>query len=126
MEQARMDALVQETLEPTLGAVPAARRLVDEVAGLSGPMVDDARLVVTELVANAVRHGGSAASIGVALRWTDPILRIEVRSEGPFVTPRAEHPPPDRGRGLMLVQALASRWGVDAGSEVLVWAELGQ
>jgi anti-sigma regulatory factor (Ser/Thr protein kinase) len=115
---------VERSMEATLGAVPAARQMVDDVGGLSSSLLDDARLVVTELVANAVRHGEAAAQVGVSLRWADPTLRIEVRSEGPFVPPPADRPGEDSGRGLTLVQALSRRWGVHAGAGVMVWAEL--
>jgi anti-sigma regulatory factor (Ser/Thr protein kinase) len=119
-----MDGQVQGTLEATLRAVPAARRMVDDVGGLSSSLLDDAKLAVTELVANAVRHGDSPARVAVSLRWAEPTLRIEVRSDGPFLTPPAERAGGDSGRGLALVQALSRRWGVDAGADVLVWAEL--
>jgi len=89
-------------------------------------LLDDAALVVSELVTNAVRHAGSASLMVV--NRTDGGIRVEVRDEGPGAPVHdssdtdAEH-----GRGLMIVSALATAWGVedDDGSKT-VWAELAE
>lgn len=85
---------------------------------------DDAALVVTELVTNAVRYAGT----DVELRIT-PIaggVRLEVRdgSTRPL-RPRSPELRDEGGRGLMLVDALAHRYGVEAeGNGKRVWVEM--
>jgi anti-sigma regulatory factor (Ser/Thr protein kinase) len=116
----------------------AARRLVDGAArNLSADRLDDARLVVTELVTNAVRHGTAKGPVHVMLRWDGLMLRLEVRSSGPFTRSlgslgKPDFPPtglvdaPDRvgGWGLQLIDALADRWGIETDGDTLVWAEI--
>jgi anti-sigma regulatory factor (Ser/Thr protein kinase) len=87
----------------------------------------DARLVVSELVANAVRHGGADRS-WVELRLEDAGagVRGSVRHPGtgfrPPATPNPE--PVQGGRGLLLVAALTSAWGVTVGEGTTVWFEI--
>jgi CheY-like chemotaxis protein len=87
--------------------------------------IDDALLVVTELVNNAVTHAHSECELRISI---SPLsLRIEVRDRGPG-TPDPLPPSPTRnhGRGLHLVDALTAAWGfetIPTGGKV-VWAEL--
>ncbi|KWW98652.1 putative anti-sigma regulatory factor [Carbonactinospora thermoautotrophica] len=88
--------------------------------------VDEVQLVATELFANAVAHARhQGRPIRVAVEHRGDVLRIEVHDPDP--TPPAPRWMPDRtyGRGLLLVEALASRWGTvpapDGGK--LVYAE---
>lgn len=92
-------------------------------------VLDDALLVSSELVTNAVRATGRMAEqrMAVQLRVAGRSLYVEVWDSAPGV-PRANHADPDaeEGRGLCLVAALAARWGTcrpRAGGKV-VWAEL--
>ncbi|MGW0085796.1 ATP-binding protein [Streptomyces sp. NPDC003393] len=94
-----------------------ARRLVQIVVlrqwGLTPKLTEDAVLLVSELVGNAVRHTG-ARSFGLRMRRRRGWLRIEVRdpSRGlPCLMPVQELD--ISGRGLFLVDKLADRWGVD-------------
>ncbi|MFF0133710.1 ATP-binding protein [Streptomyces mirabilis] len=107
----------------------AARRLVERALvswGLAG-LSDDACLIISELVANAVRHT-NADEIRVSVRRiTTCGVRLGVADESRVMphlgTPRLDDP---RGRGLPLVDALSERWGTDRhpwGKRV--WAELG-
>ena len=84
-----------------------------------------AALVATELVANAVRHAGTALTVTVE---ADP-ARLHVA-----VTDRSPQEPRTRsaqlldegGRGLFLVETLSERWGVEVGPEgKTVWADIG-
>ncbi|MFE0137330.1 ATP-binding protein [Streptomyces sp. NPDC059037] len=91
--------------------------------------------IVAELAANAVTHG-RVAGRDFELRLTcepppdDGVVRIEVsdcRTESrPPLDPQLPSPEAESGRGLLLVAALASEWGV-AEREVgkTVWARLG-
>jgi anti-sigma regulatory factor (Ser/Thr protein kinase) len=87
------------------------------------PLTDDAELIITELVSNAVRHVGGQLDLMVALR--ERFLHLSVRDTSP-VTPRLTLPDPDTGaggRGLLLVDCVAAGWGsiVGPGGKV-VWA----
>ncbi|MFE5629114.1 ATP-binding protein [Streptomyces sp. NPDC056543] len=85
--------------------------------------------VVAELAANAVTHGRvPGRDFHLALTATADTLRIEVTDTraGRLPAPR----PPDgaeSGRGLLIVEALAARWGVTPGPvpRKTVWAEIG-
>ena len=87
--------------------------------------VDDALLVVSELVSNAVVHAHSTCELRLGL--SPAIVRVEVVDAGggtPDPLPPSRTRP--HGRGLTLIDAVASAWGVDpqiAGGKV-VWAEI--
>jgi CheY-like chemotaxis protein/anti-sigma regulatory factor (Ser/Thr protein kinase) len=85
---------------------------------------DDATLVVTELVNNAVIHGGS--SFRLQLSRTSGAFRIEVVDEGEGTPePQPQDTDAEGGRGIMLVDAMSSSWGVeDVPRGKLVWAEI--
>ncbi|MFV8188703.1 ATP-binding protein, partial [Streptomyces sp. AF1B] len=94
-----------------------ARRLTQVVVlrqwGLTPKMTEDAVLLVSELVGNAVRHTG-ARTFGLRMRRRRGWLRIEVRdpSRGlPCLMPVQDMD--ISGRGLFLVDKLSDRWGVD-------------
>jgi len=78
--------------------------------------LQDARLLLSELVTNSVRHAGvgSESSIGLALRLTADRLSVAVSDPGPGFTPEITEPGLDQegGRGLFIVDQLADRWGV--------------
>ncbi len=103
-----------------------ARTLVREVLAewaMEG-LLDEAEVVVSELVTNAVTHGGSACRL--ELSHTSGALRIEVSDEG---AGSPEPQPLDRdsehGRGLLLVSAMSTSWGVEAAPDgKKVWAVL--
>lgn len=81
-------------------------------------------LLTTELVTNAVRHGGEP--IEVRLRHLEGSVRVSV-SDGGGGRPLVRHVPPTAtgGRGVALVDTLAHRWGLDpAGAGKTVWFEL--
>jgi anti-sigma regulatory factor (Ser/Thr protein kinase) len=94
-----------------------ARRLAQVVIlrhwGLGPRLTEDAVLLVSELVGNAVRHTG-ARVFGLRMRRRRGWIRVEVRdpSRGlPCLMPVQELD--ISGRGLFLVDELADRWGVD-------------
>jgi anti-sigma regulatory factor (Ser/Thr protein kinase) len=77
---------------------------------------DAAALCVSELVANVVRHTNSA-ECQLSVSWDRDRLWIKVRDdsqESPAVQPGggADDESPEQGRGMQIVQALASDWGV--------------
>ena len=107
-----------------------ARRFVRETAAPTTPrqVLDDAMLLTSELVTNAVRHAGHTSDdpIELTVSVDDDVLRVSVRDRGPGFDPsevpvRSE----EGGWGLNLVRRLSSRWGVtpaDDGTDV--WFEI--
>lgn len=120
-----MQAPAELVLDDAPAATPAARAFVAAaLADEPAPLVDDARLVVTELVTNATLHGEPPVTLRVA-RLADRV-RIEVEDTGRAlpVQVRQSHDSMT-GRGLSLVSAVSAAWGVEAASAgKIVWAEL--
>src|SRR5436305_299566 len=87
----------------------------------------DVLVLVSELVTNAVRHGGAAEddTIVVHLAIAADILRVEVCDHGPGFTPPAILRPRAEGggNGLILVERLSSSWGVAGDDGTCVWFE---
>jgi anti-sigma regulatory factor (Ser/Thr protein kinase) len=115
-------------LPPVAGSVPAARHLLLEVLrAWDVPQdCDDAALLVTELVANVIDHAREEASLSLEAEVSDGWLRISV-ADGSSIRPvvrELSHEQP-RGRGLLLVKAIADRWGSeDHRGGKRVWFEL--
>ncbi|WP_406278595.1 ATP-binding protein [Embleya sp. NBC_00896] len=112
-------------LPPHEAEVSAARRKVVAVAvewGMpaDGDLVDTLRLVVSELVTNAIRHAGVLTpAIVVTVRGTgDGVLHVGVHDRHPFC-PKAllQTVDDDSGRGLLIVKALVAEAGGYAGIE---------
>ncbi len=106
-----------------------ARHVIDEFGALLREDVrDDLRLVVTELVTNAVVHSrtGPEAFVRLDVRLYADHVRLEVLNEGAPFPMDARTPPgtDEHGWGLLIVERVASRWGVLQGSGTTVWAEL--
>ncbi|MEV0675082.1 ATP-binding protein [Actinosynnema sp. NPDC050436] len=101
----------------------AVRALVGELlGGHEGVLADDAVLAADELVGNARQHGVPPCTFRAIL---DPgrRLRVEVDDCSPDL-PHKRPPDEDGGRGLRLVENLATAWGVDAHEDhKTVWAE---
>jgi two-component sensor histidine kinase len=113
-------------------AAARARRLVEqELAGrMPADMVADVCLLVTELVANGVRHGGATvdtAFLHVLLEGSGPGLHVEVFNAD-HTTGAVAQRRPDMGGGggigLHLVERLSNRWGIREPAPTSVWFEL--
>ena len=111
------------------------RELVIDLTAHEVPaeVVDDAALVMSELVGNAVRHGSPLPDGCVRVSWelTDRALHLEVFDGGGAqvgqVSDRGSVPASaESGRGLTIVGLLSERWGAtdDAGEGVGVYADL--
>jgi anti-sigma regulatory factor (Ser/Thr protein kinase) len=111
---------VDRALPRHASAALLARETVDEfMGGLSPELRENTKLVVSELVTNAVRHGRGRVALSLAL--VDGARPIgEVADEGePFEAPRTGPGEGDIGGwGLCIVAALAERWGVSGGARV--------
>ncbi len=120
------------SFEPLGRSVATARSFVrDTLQGWGfGDIVDDAVVLTSELVTNAVVHAGTAADV-LCLRCDDGV-RIEVSDRYPEREVPVQSAPvsmgsPDRegGRGLQLCAALAGRWGVEyTPTHKTVWFQL--
>lgn len=109
---------------------PARARGVigEELASLSAPVREDAILLVSELITNAVRHAPERHPAEVELRVrTEPgKVRVVVADPGTgFVpAPRLSTDAVGSGWGLYLVDRIADRWGVLSDERTEVWFEI--
>ncbi|MFD9423409.1 MULTISPECIES: SpoIIE family protein phosphatase [unclassified Streptomyces] len=120
MGSAVITARAAATFDPVGRSVATARAFVrDTLQGWGyNDVVDDAVVLTSELVTNAVVHAGTAADV-LCLRTEDGV-RVEVSDhyperEVPLQSSALDFGSPDResGRGLLLCAALAVRWGVE-------------
>jgi anti-sigma regulatory factor (Ser/Thr protein kinase) len=107
----------------------AARCMVELLRGrIPAPVVEDALLVVSELVTNSVRHSGVSAGALVVVRvqLSGALVRIEVEDPGRAGVIAARVPDVCGGFGLNLIQGLSERWGLErvAAGGTRVWAQL--
>ena len=122
MEQARVLSLDRNPAE-----VARARRYVaQQCADMPSDLRSIAQLLTSEVVTNAVEHG--AGEIWLRLCKKDRALRVEV-TDGSGSAPLRQQAGADslRGRGLMIVESLASAWGVkpaEGASGKTVWFTL--
>jgi anti-sigma regulatory factor (Ser/Thr protein kinase) len=115
------------SFKPAPESVPQARECVVELAE---PFVDEARipdlrLVISEVITNAVRHGGEGDML-VAVTPKRDFLCVQVTDTGDGFAPRprAYEPDEDGGFGLFLVERLTRRWGLTReNSNTRVWFE---
>ena len=87
----------------------------------------DALLIVSELVTNAVRHGGARTpdeTLELHVALVGEAVRLEVVDPGDGFEPGAHGPRHDGGYGLHLLDRLAARWGVAGSAPTTVWTEL--
>jgi anti-sigma regulatory factor (Ser/Thr protein kinase) len=111
-------------------AAGVARRAIAESDPTLPPSLqDDLSLLVTELVTNAVRHGGAAEDrpLQVEFRRQAGRIRVEVVNPGTDFEPPSPTTNGDEsgGWGLFLVDQIAERWGVcPAPAGTCVWFEL--
>ena len=110
--------------------VPAARKAFAEAfANLSDDLLENGKLVLSELVTNAVRHGADPDRgwVHVAIFQVPMGMRIEVTDSGESANEpvlRSEDENRTSGWGLFLVARLAERWGVESDETTTVWCEL--
>jgi anti-sigma regulatory factor (Ser/Thr protein kinase) len=107
-----------------------ARRVLAErlSAALPAAVLGDLQLLVTEIVANSVRHGGVGEEGEIDLRVDvgDERVRVEMRDTGIQADPRLRTPDLGGGGGfgMLLVSRMSERWGVDHEPNVVMWFEL--
>ncbi|MGW5257797.1 ATP-binding protein [Streptomyces sp. NPDC004012] len=127
-ETIQLPPLRERFLRRERRAVPAARRFTEEtLAGwglAAADRGDDVLLCVSELATNALVHGvPPGRRFRVFLRHDGAVLRVEVQDSGGG-EPRIPEQADEGGRGLLLVAALADKWGVDERDPgKVVWCE---
>jgi anti-sigma regulatory factor (Ser/Thr protein kinase) len=112
-----------DSISQARDALGQLRPAVDE------PTLLNLRLLVSEVVTNAVRHTGASpdARLRLVVESRDDAVRVEVHDEGPgFEAPSDPRPRPEgtSGWGLVLVQKLSRAWGTEPPPGAHVWFEL--
>jgi anti-sigma regulatory factor (Ser/Thr protein kinase) len=117
-------------LDADPAAVAASRRSIEAVPEIAeDPQLRlNLQLVVSELVTNGVRHGGTVGPLWVVLAVRRDAVRLEVVDTGEgfdrgSVLQAPLDPAAVSGRGLHLVDAVADRWGLLYDGRTKVWAE---
>jgi hypothetical protein len=119
------DALVPHRVD----SIPAARAFLTQLLhgwDVSDSVIDDASLLTTELMSNAVEHGTGIVHLEIAVH--DGLLRVGVHDDAVELPVRREASNSRlEGRGIWLVQSIARDWGSDSSGEEpgkTVWFEL--
>ena len=111
-------------------SVPHARQALEDLRGLASQgCLEDAGLLVSELVTNSIRHGHLSIDQDIQLRADveGDTLHVEVCDPGgafelqPSIAGMHVQ---DAGWGLFLVRLLSQRWGVSADGSTLVWFDI--
>jgi anti-sigma regulatory factor (Ser/Thr protein kinase) len=123
---------VQACVPLDVRAPRAGRTVVEQVLGerVAAVVLERAKLVMSELVSNSVRHGRGSVGAGIVVRvrlldggfW----LEVEDRGRDGAVARHAANPAADGGFGLRIVDELSERWGIErvAQGGTRVWAQL--
>src|SRR3954469_799372 len=121
---------LEHVVDHAADAVPRARRFAADAltAGVGSSVVEDAELVVTELVTNALLHG--APPVVLRISPVGSGVRIEVEDTGREMPIRMrDNVEAMTGRGLSLVSRVTRGWGVEPagdGQGKVVWAEVAE
>jgi anti-sigma regulatory factor (Ser/Thr protein kinase) len=112
------------------GAPRDARDALDEMTKALLPDVRErARLMVSELTTNSVRHAdaGPGDVIRVLVDVTAALLHVDVIDDGPgFARPQSPRGEPTGGGwGLSFVDAMSDHWGVELDESTRVWFDIG-
>ncbi|MCW2748035.1 MAG: hypothetical protein JWP10_1177 [Nocardioidaceae bacterium] len=95
---------------------------------VSSPVIDDALIVLSEMLANAVCHGGPRPDGKLAVAWElrPPVLELHVADggDGGSFEPQIFDEDSLSGRGLAIINKVAKRWWVDDFDGTSVHAEI--
>jgi anti-sigma regulatory factor (Ser/Thr protein kinase) len=120
---------VRTMLTPHPTSVGAARRFVRDVLmsrDVSDYVVDTVELLTSEVVTNAIVHGRSGPQLAIEI--DGHVVRVAVRDLSPELpVRRLGHVDDVSGRGVVIVEELASAWGVERerNGAKRVWFEVG-
>ncbi|GIJ66400.1 SpoIIE family protein phosphatase [Virgisporangium ochraceum] len=122
--------IVRRTLLPAELRSPGAARSVVRAVATEGDLtevIDEALLLTTELVTNAVVHAATPVTVEVISDAAGLTVTVLDELAGPLVPLTSQLPDDERGRGLILVEGLAQRWGtVHHGTGKGVWFHLAR
>jgi hypothetical protein len=124
-----LDQRVSLTLEPQVSAARRSRELITETCGRWGrpELAGSACIVVTELVNNVVTHARTPMTVLLAVH--DEGMSVAVRDEAataPTFSGAPVAPTAYGGRGMLLIDSVASSWGCLALAQgKVVWALMG-
>lgn len=118
-----------ESLDAAVLSARTAREVLRGICAealVSAPLTETALLLISEVVTNSVVHGSGRPTLDISVE--PDLLRVMVTDDAAGM-PRVQRDNPllgDGGRGLQLVEALASRWGTDlrAPTGKSVWFEI--
>jgi sigma-B regulation protein RsbU (phosphoserine phosphatase) len=115
-QQAPLDAVARRVRLPADRRTPAAARAVVRsvlVEARLTELLDEALLLTTELSTNGVLHAGTDLDLEIVADDTGLTVTVLDMAPGPLDTrlPDTGEPPAERGRGLLLVDHFATRWG---------------
>lgn len=127
--QADRSVMDLQLVASTASIAPGRHWVADQarLAGVDAVHLPLLALLSSELITNAVMHGPRLGTIAVRVRRSGGDLRVEVDDGSPDPPRlRGSDPPSSGGRGLVLVESLAARWGcVARGAEgKTVWFDL--
>ena len=112
-------ARISVALPPSTASIAAARRAVDALLADADPSCEFTfalRLVVSELMTNAVVHGSAADEIQVDLTLHRDHAHVSIHNLGAAIDiTDLRRGRPGGGRGLEIVAAVSERWGIDTG-----------
>lgn len=118
------ETLLRTSIANRLDAPAKSRAALSKLAGLTPDALAKTRLMASELVANAVRHGkGPEVLIEVGLEGDTVRCSVSDHGRGFVIPEDGPDSPAAYGWGLVLVRRMAHRWGVVAGRSS-VWFEL--
>jgi anti-sigma regulatory factor (Ser/Thr protein kinase) len=125
-------ALLEFELPGRAEAPSAARKALSSLNGtlhlVSEERLRDVQLLVTEVIANAVRHGSrDDGAVKLTVRADEGTLRVEVTDHGSGFDPERLPPPSTErggGWGLEIVASVARQWGVEHDGSTTVWFEI--
>ena len=118
---------IELRLRPDARSPAEARKTLEALrVSLDDEVVDDAALLVSEIVSNSVRHAGLGATdeIEVRIRGSRSMLHVDVIDPGPGFEFERARPGREGGWGLWLLDRLATRWGIERGDDTRVWFDL--
>ena len=122
-------AAAKELVLPADPTAPRSARALLQTAtqewGVDDDLYQDAAMVVTELVANAVDHAGTPSTLTLGLDERGLYIAVRDARPAPVPRPGPVDPAAPRGRGLQMIAALACSWGVTTHIDgKTVWAVL--
>jgi anti-sigma regulatory factor (Ser/Thr protein kinase) len=102
-----------------------ARRVLRDLTGIPAERMADVELLVSELVANSVKHGPDLPrSIEMRVWVARVAMRVEVQDGGRGFEVDDALASSVSSMGLRIVDRIADRWGIDTGPATTAWFEI--